>query len=170
MTNNSIQTNIPENTNFLQTTKFVFQIPNLKFGNFFCQTVLLPSVATNEVLIPTPFSETYRHGDKLIYEPLVITFLVDEDMRTWEETYNWLRKLTFPTEFYEYGKNHNHPLYYDAVLNVFTNSNIPNIRFKFYNCHPTVLGSVQFATTDDANLTPVADLTIRYDYFDMERI
>ena len=170
MTNNSVISTIPANPNFLQTTKYIFSIPTLRYSNYFCQTVLMPSVATNEVLVPTPFSETYRHGDKLIYEPLVITFLVDEDMKSWEESYNWLQALTYPKEFAQYGKNSGHPLYHDGTLILNTNSNTSNFKVKFKNCHPTVLGSIQFETISDANVIPVADLTLRYDYFEFERV
>ena len=65
---------IPDNTSFLQTTKFSFVIPNLPFAKYFCQTVTLPSITTSEALVSTPFSDTYRHGDKLTFDPLTITF------------------------------------------------------------------------------------------------
>ena len=55
----------PDNTSILQSTKFTFIIPDMPFLKYFCQTVNLPSVSTNEVMVPTPFSNTYRHGDKL---------------------------------------------------------------------------------------------------------
>ena len=171
MTTNSFSTTIPQNSNFLQTTKYNFVIPNLPFARYFCQTVNWPSVSTSEVNVPTPFSDTYRHGDKLVYDPLSITFLVDEDLRVWEETYNWLKSLTNPINFKDYVKNsRNKDAYYDGVMTVNTNSNLPNLRIKYYNCHPVSLSGIQFATTSSADETPTADLTLRYDYFEIVRL
>jgi len=168
MSNESVLTKIPDNTNFLQVTKFSFVIPELPFARYFCQTVLFPGISTTEVSVPTPFSDTYRHGDKLMYDPLSITFLVDEDLRTWEETYIWLQTLTSPIKFKDYA-NRFQQKYYDGILTINTNSNVPNLRIKFKNCHPVTLGSIQFDTTVNADLTPVSDLTFRYDHFTIER-
>lgn len=162
---------IPDNINNLQTNKFTFVVPELPYATYMCQSVTFPGVSTSEVIVETPFSATYRHGDKLVYDPLVLTFMIDEDMRNWEQTYNWFKGLTFPHNFSEYNKQKTkRNLYCDAVLTVNRNSNTPNLRFKFKHCHPTALGPITFATTDDANMIPVADLTLRYDTFEVERI
>lgn len=171
MSQESLLTKIPENLSFLQTTKFLFSFPNLPFARYFCQTVNFPGISTSEVMVPTPFSDTYRHGDKLVFEPLVVTALMDEDMRVWEETYNWLNSLTTPAKFQDYIKNKlNGNPYSDAVLTINTNANINNLRVKFLHCHPVSLSSIQFNTSDTADITPICDVTFRYDRFIFERI
>lgn len=165
----SVLTQIPDNTSFLQTTKFTFMVPNLPFLKYFAQTVNLPGISTTEATVPTLFSDTFRYGDKLNYDPITVTFLVDEDLRVWEETYQWMVSLTKPTQFGQYAAKFPDK-YYDAILTTNTNANNPNVRFKFRNCHPVTLGSIQLATTDTADLTPVCDVTFRYDYFEIERI
>jgi hypothetical protein len=172
MANESLLTQIPENTNFLQTTKYTFSFPNLPFLRYFSQTILFPGVSLTPVPVETPFSATYRHGDKLIYDPITITAIVDEDLKVWEETYNWMKALTFPHQFSEYIKNDKkdpNP-YHDGILTINTNSNIPNMRIHFENCFPTALGSIQFAVTDTADITPIVDITFQYDTFRFERL
>lgn len=170
MTINTQTKLIPENINNLQTNKFTFFVPNLPHPSYMCQSVTFPGVSTSEVLVETPFSPTYRHGDKLQYDPLVITFMIDEDMKNWEQTYNWFKGITFPHDHTEYNKiKKENNIYCDAILTINRNSNTPNFRFKFLRCHPTALGPITFATTDDANMIPVADLTIRYDTFEIDR-
>ena len=162
---------IPDNSNFLQTTKYTFIIPDLPFARYFCQTVNLPGVSTSEVAINSPFATTYRHGDTLAYESLVLSVLVDEDLRVWEETFKWLVSLTKPTNFREYVKNNpSRAPYYDGALTLNTNANLPNIRIKFTNCHPVSIGGLQFNTADSADTTPTFDITFRYDQFFIERI
>lgn len=169
---NKIVSNNPENTNFLQSSKYTFVIPNLPFARYFCQSVNLPGVSSSEVEIPTPYSNTFRHPTKMQFENFSITFLVDEDMKVWEETYNWIVSLTRPLSGKQYIKVRDKEAspYQDGMLTVNTNANIPNIRIQFKNVFPIALGGVQFGTTASAETTPTADLTFRYDYFEFVRI
>jgi hypothetical protein len=173
MTTESLLTRIPENSSFLQATKFTFVFPTLPYLRYFCQTVSIPSVSTSAIEVPTPFSNTYRHGTTLRYEDFSVNCIVDEDLRVWEETYNWLKGLTRPTNFGEYITNRDRGdlknLYHDGFLTVNTNANIPNIRFKFKDCHPVSLGAIQFNTTDNAENTITVDITFRYDHFTLDR-
>ena len=165
--------NVPQNSSILQLTRFTFLIPDKPYLKYFCQTVTLPGVSTGEVTVPTPFSNTYRHGDKLTYETLTITAMLDEDLKTWEETYNWLKSLTRPQSFDQYprkSQGDRSPLYFDGFLTVNTNSNNPNIRFKFQNCHPLSISGINFDTKTDADNIPTCDFTFRYDLFEVERL
>ena len=169
----SFASNTPQNTSILQLTRFTFIIPDKPYLKYYCQTVSIPTVSTTEVTVPTPFSNTYRHGDKLNFEALTISAIVDEDMRIWEETYNWLKGLTRPSSSEEYLRKSlqdTTPLYFDGYLTVNTNANNPNIRFKFHNCHPTSLGGVDFDTKTDADNIPTCSITFRYDLFEVERL
>ena len=169
----SFASNTPQNSSILQLTRFTFIIPDKPYLKYFCQTVSIPTVSTTEVTVPTPFSNTYRHGDKLQYEALSITAIVDEDMRIWEETYSWLSSLTRPESFEQYPRKSlqdKTPLYFDGYLTVNTNANNPNIRFKFHNCHPVSLGGIDFDTKTDADNIPTCTIQFRYDIFEVERL
>ena len=169
----SFASNTPQNTSILQLTKFTFLIPDMPFLKYFCQTVTLPTVSTGEVTVPTQFSNTYRHGDKLNFETFTITSLVDEDLRVWGESYKWLQSLTRPSSYNEYrrkGPQDQTPLYYDGYLTINTNANNPNLRVKFHNCHPISIGGVNFDTKVDADNIPTCDFTFRYDLYEIERV
>lgn len=168
----SLLNQTPTNLSTLQSTKYTFSFPTMPFLRYFMQTVSLPSISTNEVQVANPFADTFRHGDKLVFEPLTISTLVDEDLEVVRETKDWLFALTKPNDFYQYNRfvSPEKHLYHDAILTINTNSNIPNLRIKFTNCHPTSLGSVFFNVSDSADVTPVVDVTFRYDTFDFERI
>ena len=161
---------IPDNLSFLQTTKYTFIIPELPFARYFCQSVNLPGASTSEVAINTPFATNYRHGDKLVYDALTMTVLVDEDLRVWEESFKWIESLTKPSEFSQYVKNKpNKVPYYDGILTLNTNANIPNLQIKYFDCHPTAITGIQFNVSDSADVTPTFDITFRYDIFKIER-
>lgn len=172
MTTNSILTRIPENASFLQTTKFSFVIPSLPFLRYFVQACPLPGISTSPVRVENPFSATWRHGDKLEYEPITITTLIDEDLRVYEETFDWLNALTFPEQFPQYirAKDSSKSPYHDALLTINNNANLPNIRIKFTDAHPISMSSIQFTTTDNANIIPTIDIVFRYDRIEIERL
>lgn len=173
MTKESILTRIPENTSFLQPTKFTVEFPNMPFLRYFVQRWTLPGISTTAPRqVASGFADIKRHGDKLVFEDLSVTALIDEDMYVWEETKNWLYSLTAPNKFEEYVRfrNAQNSPYQDAVLTVNTNANLPNIRYRFTNMHPVSLGPVIFDTKSDANDIQVADIVFAYDQYEIERV
>lgn len=172
MANNSALNTLPDNTNILQSTKYTLVFPTLPFLRYFSQTATIPSVSTSGIPVPTPFTDVYRHGTQMKFEDFTINAIVDEDLRVWEETYNWLKALTRPKDFTQYIRylDQTASVYHDAMLTVNTNANNPNMRFKFFNCHPTSIGAIAFNTADTADTIPTVDITFRYDYYEIERI
>ena len=172
MAQNSILNRIPDNKSFLQPHKYQFVFPEMPFLKYFVQSVNLPDVGTQAVPVPNMFANTYRHGDKLVYSPLRCTILVDEDLRSWEETYDWLVALTSPEKWTQYAKYYNSEgrLYHDGQLTLTTNANIPNIRFKFTDCHPVSITGLNFSTADNADTIFTCDVEFRYDIFQIDRL
>lgn len=177
----------PENTDLLQSTKF--RVVFSKFPNmtFFCQSANLPGVSLTEIVYPTSLLDVYVPGEKLLYDTLNITFLVDEDLRSWTELHDWIRGLTFPTEFEEFvnlknltnnsipaiagsAKGNGGVGMSDATLTIHTNKNNPNIRFKFVDLFPTSVSTVVFNTGDSAENIMTADATFRFAYYNYERL
>ena len=123
---------------------------------------------------------SYLLGDKVVFDPLVLRFIVDEDMVNYREIYNWIIQLApgYDTDDYreligstktttgfddrsgDYTK-----MYSDATLIVNTSSNNANVEFVFEDCFPTSLGSVEFKTDSADTEYVVADLTLRYTLF-----
>lgn len=172
MTTNSFLTTIPQNTSILQTTRYTFVVPNLPFAKYFCQSINLPGVTSSEIEVATPYSSTYRHPTKMSFEPFSISFMIDEDLRVWEETYKWIVSLTRPESGKQYikARDKDNSPYQDGMLTVNTNANVPNLRIKFKNVFPVSLSGIQFGTQNSADNTPTADLTFRYDFFEIERL
>ena len=169
----------PQNTNFLQSTKFVLTFPRISNTQYFCQQVNLPGVSTSEILTPTPFVDLYAPGDKLVYEPLNVTFIVDEEMNSWLEIHNWLRGMTFPTDFEEYRNLKNlssvayyspKPQYSDGILNVLTGLNNPKLSVSFTDVFPVSVSGIEFNATDTDTPTMTATATFRYSWYNIEKV
>ena len=110
---------------------------------------------------------------------MTITFIVDEDMKNYQEIYNWIIQLGpgYDTEDFRSlvnskktttGKFSNasfEDMYSDATLIVNTSSNNANVEFMFEDCFPTSIGSIEFSSTADGQEYATCDLTLRYTLF-----
>jgi len=159
--------NQPVNSNLLQSTQFMMNFAKIPDTNYFCQSVTVPGINMSEVQQPTPFSDVWRAGDKLTYDPLTITFLVDEWLNSWKNIHDWMRGLTYPTKFREYEKQKAEGLYSDCSLTILNGLNNPVMKYTYKNCFPTSLSPLNMTAMDDGGITITADATFRYDYFDV---
>ena len=51
---------------------------------------------------PTPLKDVPIPGDKLDYDNLNITFLVDENLENYREIHGWLTGLGFPKDYVQF--------------------------------------------------------------------
>ena len=70
-------TNLPDNYNLLSPVSFKFQIRSLPSVSYFCQTANIPGMSLGETVRSTPFVDFPIPGDKVTYDPLSITVVVD---------------------------------------------------------------------------------------------
>ena len=74
----TVLTRVPENTNYLQSTKFLLTIDRITTTQYFCQSVNLPGVSLGKAEFNTPTLDMYVAGNKFTYSPLTISFTIDE--------------------------------------------------------------------------------------------
>jgi hypothetical protein len=155
----------PTNTNLLQPTKFLLTINRIKPTTYFCQSVNIPAITLGEVDRSTPFLDMYSPGTKLAYDPLDVTFLINEDMSSWTSMYDWFLSIADPDGFE--GRDHSPELQKntklsDITLTVLNNLNNPILRVAFTNCFPLNMSSIRFDTTQDADTIMTCDVSFRY--------
>tara|TARA_B100000579_G_C22690296_1_gene784669 strand:- start:400 stop:963 length:564 start_codon:yes stop_codon:yes gene_type:complete len=171
----------PTNLNYLSPINFDFQISKLPKVKYFLTGVTLPSVNFSETTHETTLAiQSYLPGDSVTFDPLLITFLVDEDMTNYQEIYNWIiqlgpgydtddfRTLTGATKTTTGFSNRSADfaeMYSDATLIVNTSSNNANVEFMFEDCFPTSLGNIEFTSNADGQEYATCDLTLRYTLF-----
>ena len=171
----------PSNPNFLQPNKFQLNFARSPNVQYFCQSLSVPGISMSEVPQMTPFVDIFVPGEKAIYDLLNITFLVDEELKSWVEIHDWIRAMTFPKEFAEYGKldrlnkytthmQTKTPQYSDATVTLLSSSNTPYYKFKFYGVFPTTLSTFIMSATDSPDTVVTADATFRYMYYDIEKL
>jgi hypothetical protein len=123
-------------------------------------------------------------GDTVNYEPLEISFSVQENLSNWREIHDWMVGIGFPENTAQFAEAISDAsatrtsvpsrtanvstLQSDATLMIMTNKNNPTVKVNFKNVYPTSLSGVSFDTkdTDAQNLT--ATMTMSYDYYNLE--
>ena len=138
-------------------------------------------------IFPTPFKDIPVMGEKLNYDNLEITFIVDEFLENYKELHNWMIGIAFPkveNSFQilglQYQKHHLQrkeqveilvmcnqptpvrPMFGDATLTILTNKNNPIVEVRFQDVYPASLSSLTY----DQNATDVTYLTatVTFDY------
>ena len=177
----TVLTRNPSNTNFLQPNKFTLNFSRAPNLQYFCQTISLPGISTSEIPVNNPFVELYAPGEKTIYDVLNVTFIVDAELQGWLEIHDWLRAMTFPTEYEEYqslGKLTQFntaqvtktPQYTDASITILSASNKPYYRFNFKDLFPISIGGFVMSSTDTPDTIITSDATFRFTYYNVERL
>lgn len=158
-------TRSPENTNLLQPTKFLLTFERIRAAQYFCQSVNIPGVSLGEINRATPFLDMYSPGTKLSYSPLDVEFLVDEELQSWKNIYDWFLSIADPDGFEKRdGSKELQPLkhFSDATLTILSGLNNPILRIQYTNLFPTTISDIQFNTTQSADNIITARATFRY--------
>jgi hypothetical protein len=160
----------PENTNLLQPTKFLLSFSRIVDTQYFCQSISVPSVSLGEVERSTPFLDMYSPGTKLKYDPLVISFMVDEKLQSWKNLYDWFTSIADPNGFEKRKPNQDLELqrqknFSDATLTVLNGLNNPVLRIEFLNVFPLTMSSIDFDTKLSSDTIVTCSATFRYQSF-----
>ena len=170
----TVITRTPQNTNYLQPTKYLLTFSRIPNVQYFCQSVNLPGVSVGQAPINFPSIQVNAPGNQLSFNNFNVSFTVDENVQTWQEMYNWFRSFASPsgteernrlTAIQNAGKPVAKPWYSDAVLTVLNNLNNPIIRVQFTNMFPVSLSDIQFDTKMSADDIITADAMFVYDQF-----
>jgi len=156
----------PENTNFLQPTKYVLTFPEVPDMIYFCQKANIPGVSLGQALQETPNLDLFHSGTKISYNTFDVTFLVNEDLSAWTSIYNWMKDLSSVEATYAKRKSGKK----QAVLTVMSNQNNPKLRVKLMDLFPLSLSDLEFDTTLSAEEHITATVSFRYDWFELEQV
>ena len=161
---------------------------------WFCTAANIPGISLGEAQYPTPMSDINLTGDKLTFETLNITFIVDEELQNYRELWDWMVGIGAPKSHdqwtsvlsegdgavRQFGTNDKDPrtkltyeesnLYSDATLIVYNSKNMAKVNVQFKNMFPTSLSALEYSQ----ELTDVeyfhATATFRYLYYEFETV
>jgi hypothetical protein len=135
---------LTENRNFLQPTGFKVVISRLEYPNleFFAQSIQHPDVSITGPTTPySRIGNVNLPGDALDYGELSIQFILDEDITSYTELYNWMLEMVNekyePQQTRSQTLSQNDPTQNDIIISVLTSNNTPSKRIIYKGCNPT---------------------------------
>ena len=160
----------PEQLDYASPTQFRFGIHQLPKVEFFTVSANIPGISAGTVTHATPFKDIPLMGEKLDYENLSISFIVDEYLENYITLHNWLVGIGFPKKREQFrtfrdvtsktpadggtptvdriGKaTADRSMYSDAFLQILSNKNNPIVEVNFENAFPISLSALDFTQT-----------------------
>ena len=171
MTTKSAYQRQPTKLDYASPTQFKFNIIKLPKVEYYCTAVNIPGVSLNNASLSTPLKEVPLPGTTLTYEPLTLSFLIDENLENYREIHGWLTGLGFPKDWSQFknlltgGEDRFPPstskgiqtepgkikpptdegaIYSDATLTVLTSKNNPNLEVRFRDVYPFSLSALSY--------------------------
>ena len=158
----------PDQLDYASPTQFRFGVHQLPKVEFFTVGANLPGISAGVATHATPFKDIPIMGEKLTYENLSISFIVDEYLENYISLHDWMVGIGFPQkreQFRTYRDvTSNTPaeggtptidrigratadraLYSDAFLQILSNKNNPIVEVIFENLFPVSLSALDFS-------------------------
>lgn len=158
------------NINYLQPTGFKVVIDRAHFPNiaFFATSVLHPSISTTAADVPFRRVNIRMAGDKLTFGELQCNLIMDEDMKAYQEMYDWLESLV-ETDFVSpvNRSTTKRPTAADITVQVLNSHNNPVKSIRYLDAIPTNLGDVQFEASQ-GNSFITFPVTFAFTYFELK--
>jgi hypothetical protein len=166
-------TRTPQNTNYLQPTKFLLTFDRIKTTQYFCQSVNIPGMSLGQATINTPVIDIYAPSTKMAYNKFNINFAIDEGLESWKQLHDWFRAIASPEGFDDRNRqttlqnqySNKKTSYSDGVLTVLNALNNPIVKIQFYNMFPINLSDIDFNTKESADTIITANVSFVFDYF-----
>jgi len=185
----------PTKLDYASPTQFRFMLNQLPKVEFFTVGTNLPGITLSEAVQNTPFKDIPMPGNKLEYEDLSVTFIVDEYLENYTSLHEWLLAFGFPKNREQFSTfrstTSNAPtdtrgsskdiadvgvstaikgMFSDATLTILSNKNNPIVEVRYEDIFPTSLSALDF----NQNATDVeylqATATFKYKLYEIETI
>jgi hypothetical protein len=154
----------PSKLDYSSQIQFRFEILYLPLVEYFIQSANVPGIQLGTATVPSPLYDYPVPGDTLTFDPLNISFLVDENLNNFNELHKWISRLGFGESHQEFAdllqegtpsqrtsssKGIQRPLpevgtYSDATLTILSSKNIPKTEIRFKNIFPTSISGLDY--------------------------
>ena len=185
----------PTKLDYSSPTQFRFLINQLPKVEYFTTEANIPGITLGEGELPTPLKNIPLLGDKLTYEDLTITFIVDENLENYIEMHTWLTSIGFPKDRSQFANFRSATsnvatttrgeskdigdvrastpelsMFSDAILTILTNKNNPVVECRFADVFPTSLSGLSYSQnqTDVDYLT--AEVNFKYKIYEIKTL
>ena len=171
------------NRNYMSPLGFKLVLTKTPKVDFLCQSANIPSISMGTAIQPSYLKDIPVSGDKVLYDDLIVRFLVDEKMENYLAIHKWITGLGYPESIGQYRQlktddkrtdrrvnDSADPLYFqysDATLQVLNSNYKPSVLINFKDAFPISLSTLDFdVTTRDYNYF-TAEVTFKYTIYNI---
>tara|TARA_X000001036_G_C20502303_1_gene734400 strand:+ start:316 stop:906 length:591 start_codon:yes stop_codon:yes gene_type:complete len=185
----------PTKLDYSSPTQFRFLINQLPKVEYFTTEANIPGITLGDGVMNTPLKDIPILGDKLTYDDLSISFIVDENLENYIEMHNWLTGIGFPKDRSQFSTFRSTTsnvatttrgeskdigdvrattpelaMFSDATMTILTNKNNPVVECRFADVFPISLSSLDYSQnqTDVEYLT--ASVTFKYKIYEIHTL
>jgi len=189
MTTTNSYSRQPTKLDYASPTQFKFSIIKLPKVEFFVTDINLPGIELASLTQNTTLKQIPIPGNDLQYDPLSLSFMVDENFENYQEIHGWLVGLGYPRDNSEFrnlaqSANDRFPnssqsvsteigkvkykaaqaggTYSDATLTTLTSKNNSQLEVRFRDIYPTKLSGLAF--TQQAGDIQYLTATVDFNY------
>lgn len=175
-----VWSNRPKTINPLSPNGFQLYISRLPTLTYWSQEVELPEITLGASKVATPLVNWHAPGEKLEFNPLKLSFLVDENLENFIAIFDWMIGLGFPTTHDEYKamlERHRRFSsetelalgFSDGFLKILDSNNLPIKSIIFKDLFPISLNaSSKLSSINNSVNYMVADVIFLYTTYNFE--
>lgn len=159
--------NLTSNVNLLQPSGFKITINRENYSNleFFAQSVQHPNVSGEGQELNYRGSSLKSLPDKLTFGDLSVMILVDEDLNSYTEVLDWMRRNVDNNEVNATDNGINSRC--DITVSILSSHNNVNKQIKYVDAYPSDLGDLSLETMSGEQTYITCSATFKYSYFEI---
>jgi len=163
---------LTSNINYLQPTSFKLSIDRTNYPNleFFVQNFTHPGLMMPASEMPIRRMQSIPYpGESLTINELSATILLDENMESYSEMYNWIRRIQVAdmdgNKTRQRGGAANP--HADITLSILSSHNNLSKQVRYLDAIPTSLGDISFEATATGTEFITFQASFRFSYFEL---
>ena len=160
------------NFNYLQPTSFKLVVDRKNFPNleFFAQQITHPGLILPAAEVPIRRMQSIPFpGESLTINELSATILLDEDLKSYNEMYEWIRRNQRTNmgdqAFIKRGSEI--PTNADITLSILSSHNNQTKKVRYIDAIPVALGDINFESTASGTEYITFVASFRFSYFEL---
>lgn len=159
----------PNTENYLTSNYFKLLIARAPALSYYAQRVSFPEISLAQLVQPTTLStQVSVPGNLYTFNPLSVEFIVDENLRSWREVYDWIYGLAnYKTigEQFSYKDSTS-----DIILQITNSAYKPKFEVTFRKAYPIGLTELPFTTVATDSVAVKVTATFKYTYYDFKEL
>ena len=171
------------NRNYMSPLGFKLILTKTPKVDFLCQSANIPQISIGTAVQPSYLKDIAVPGDKVLYDDLTVSFLVDEKMENYLSIYKWMTGLGYPENVGQFrqlkkddirtnasASDDGDPRYFefsDATLQILSSNYRPSVLINFKDAFPVSLSTLEFDVSQRDYNFFTASVTFKYTIFNI---